>query len=280
MCVSVVTETGGLCCVETSPALYTKHSVLTANAVVEVLPNRPFWIHVSNWGNAPRVLCKRTVVGYAHGRPAVLLAPVSGRETAPDISPDEPDEGDEQGSESPPDWRREIDLDHIKDDALRHSIMDMLSRHSSLWSGRLGELKTVQQCIETPPASKPIRAQPYRMGPDRRASVEAEISRMLDLGVIEPTNSEWASPIVIVPEKDVTTRFCVDYRRLNAITVSDCYPLPQMDDCLDSLCSVEVFTTLEYNSGNWQIPVREKDKDKTTFTTHVGMYQYAACHLA
>ncbi len=97
---------------------------------------------------------------------------------------------------------------------------------------------------------------------------------MLDLGVIEPTSSDWSSPIVIVPKKDETTRFCVDYRKLNSVTVSNTYPLPRMDDCLDSLGNAKVFSTLDCKSGHWQIPLGAEDKGKTTFTTHVGTYQY------
>ncbi|CDF40036.1 retrotransposon protein [Chondrus crispus] len=69
-------------------------------------------------------------------------------------------------------------------------------------------------------------------------------------------------------------RFCVDYRRLNAITVKDSYPLPKMEDCLDSLGDAKCFTTLDCNSGYWQIPVAEADREKTTFTCHEGCYQF------
>jgi len=93
---------------------------------------------------------------------------------------------------------------------------------------------------------------------------------MLKKGIIEPATSEWASPIVLVPKKDGQLRFCVDYRRLNDITVSDTYPLPRMDDCIDSLGDANVFSTLDCNSGYWQIPVAEQDRDKTTFTSHMG----------
>ena len=97
---------------------------------------------------------------------------------------------------------------------------------------------------------------------------------MLRAGVIEPAQSEWASPVVLVPKPDGTLRFCVDYRRLNAITVRDTYPLPRMDECIDSLGEANVFTTLDCNSGYWQIPVAAKDQDKTTFTCHEATYRY------
>jgi len=69
-------------------------------------------------------------------------------------------------------------------------------------------------------------------------------------------------------------RFCVDYRQLNEVTVRDVYPLPRMDDCIDILGDAKVFSTLDCNSGYWQIPVADKDRDKTTFVCREGAYRY------
>jgi hypothetical protein len=97
---------------------------------------------------------------------------------------------------------------------------------------------------------------------------------MLKAEVIEPATSEWASPIVLVAKPDGSARFCVDYRKLNAITVRDSYPLPRMDECIDSLGDAKIFTTLDCNSGYWQIPVRPEDREKTTFTSLEGLYLF------
>ena len=97
---------------------------------------------------------------------------------------------------------------------------------------------------------------------------------MLEAGVIEPATSEWASPVVLVPKKDGSLRFCIDYRRLNAKTVADAYPLPRMDDCLDSLGDAGIFSTFDCNSGYWQIPVAPEDRDKKTFISHMGTFRH------
>jgi Reverse transcriptase (RNA-dependent DNA polymerase) len=97
---------------------------------------------------------------------------------------------------------------------------------------------------------------------------------MLKAGVIEPAASEWASPVVLVPKPDGSMRFCVDYRKLNAITVRYTYPPPRMDECIDSLGDANIFTTLDCNSGYWQIPVAPEDMDKTTFTSHEGTFRF------
>jgi hypothetical protein len=98
---------------------------------------------------------------------------------------------------------------------------------------------------------------------------------MESLGVIEPSTSEWAAPIVLIPKPDGSLMFCIDYRKLNEVTIRESYPLPRMDDCLDSLGAATIFTTLDANSGYWQLEVAEEDKDKTSFISHMGTYRFS-----
>ena len=92
--------------------------------------------------------------------------------------------------------------------------------------------------------------------------------------MIEPAQSAWASPVVIVPKQDGSYCFCFDYRRLNAVTIRDVYSLPRMDDYIDSFVEASVCTTLDCNLGYWQIPIREEDRDKTAFTSHAGTFRF------
>ncbi|GFT17118.1 hypothetical protein TNCV_4738431 [Trichonephila clavipes] len=94
--------------------------------------------------------------------------------------------------------------------------------------------------------------------------------------VIEPSSSSWASPIVLVRKKDGSSRFCVDYRRLNDVTKKDSYPLPRMDDTLDTLVGNTWFSTLDLKSGYWQVELHLDDKEKTAFTTGQGLWQFKA----
>ena len=96
------------------------------------------------------------------------------------------------------------------------------------------------------------------------------MQQMLSNGIIRPSNSPWASPVVMVKKKDGSLRFCVDFRQLNAASVKDAHPIPRIDDLLDTLHGARWFSTLDLKSGYWQIPIQERDKEKTAFRTSSG----------
>jgi len=120
--------------------------------------------------------------------------------------------------------------------------------------------------------SRPIKQAPSRIPIGKRAEVDEIIREMKCQGVIEESFSPWVSP-VLVSKKDGTLRFCVDYRKLNAVTVKDSYPLPRIDDLLE-LSGNAWFTTLDLKSGYWQIKIRPEDKEKTAFSVGNGLWQF------
>lgn len=120
----------------------------------------------------------------------------------------------------------------------------------------------------------PIKQRPYRVSPTERRIIQTEVEKMIDMGVVKPSESPWSSPVVLVKKKDGTWRFCVDYRRLNKITKKDVYPLPRIDDALDALQGSTFFSTIDLQSGYWQVEVDEKDQEKTAFVTPDGLYEF------
>ncbi|CAM4668665.1 unnamed protein product [Lepidochelys kempii] len=97
---------------------------------------------------------------------------------------------------------------------------------------------------------------------------------MLQMGVIRPSGSAWASPVVLVPKPDGEIRFCVDYRKLNAVTRPDNYPMPRTDELLEKLGRAQFISTLDLTKGYWQVPLDESAKERSAFTTHLGLYEF------
>ena len=122
--------------------------------------------------------------------------------------------------------------------------------------------------------SPPIRQQLRRIPLCRRDEVKKLLQDMRARQVIRPSNSPWAAPIVLVRKKDRSTRFCVDYRKVNTATRKDAYPLPRVDDTLDTLAGSKWFSTLDLISGYWQVEVDQKDREKTAFTTPEGLFEF------
>ena len=155
-------------------------------------------------------------------------------------------------------------------------IARLLCKHVSTFSksdedlGRTGIIRHQIPTTETRPIKQPLRRMPIGM----KQEADKQIDKMLKKDVIQPSVSPWASAIVMVKKKDGSTRFCVDYRKLNDITVKDAYPLPRIDDSLDQLSGAEWFSCLDLNSGYWQVEVEERDRIKTAFVSRRGLFEF------
>ena len=155
-------------------------------------------------------------------------------------------------------------------------LSSFLKNYTDVFSspnGKLGVTHKAEHTIDTGDAI-PIKQRAWRMPFARREVAEKEVERMLEQGVLEPSTSPWASPIVLVTKKDGSVRFCVDYRKINSCTRKDAYPLPRVSECLDTLAGAKWFSTLDLTSGYWQVPITEQDKHKTAFTVGGGLYQF------
>ena len=120
----------------------------------------------------------------------------------------------------------------------------------------------------------PQRQRVRRIPVAARQEVATLLKSMQKAAVIQPSNSPWASPVVLVKKKDGSLRFCVDYRKLNSVTKADSFPLPRIDDILDQLGQSKYFTTLDLKSGYWQVQIHPDSCDKTAFITHEGLYKF------
>jgi hypothetical protein len=139
------------------------------------------------------------------------------------------------------------DLNHKQ----KSSLTEILMKYAEVFmgpDGKLGKTSLVQHTIDTGNSS-PVRQAARRLPISKKETVKTEIENMLKEGIVVPSNSPWASPIVLVTKKDGSTRFCIDYRQLNSITRKDAYPLPKIDECFDALAGSSWFCTLDLASG-------------------------------
>ncbi|HEY1644970.1 MAG TPA: reverse transcriptase domain-containing protein, partial [Candidatus Saccharimonadales bacterium] len=120
----------------------------------------------------------------------------------------------------------------------------------------------------------PIFEKLRRVSPAEQQLQEEQRIQMQENGIVVPSKGPWSSNLVLVQKSDKTVRVCVDYRRLNAITKADKYPLPRIDDTLNSLGKAVYYTTLDLASGYWQIPMHPEDREKTAFSTRHGHWEF------
>ena len=155
----------------------------------------------------------------------------------------------------------------------KQQVKAVLHGFDSLFRGKPGRTTLVQHDIVTE-VGKVVRLRPYRIPEARKVVVEKEVEEMLREGIIEPSNSPWCSPVVLVPKPNGTLRFCIDFRQLNKVSRFDTYPMPRVDELVEGLGKAEYLTTLDLTKGYWQIPLTVSAKEKTAFSTQSGLYQF------
>ena len=162
-------------------------------------------------------------------------------------------------------------------DSGRQLLRDLLYRYRHVIPAPgdpvTGRTTSVQHEILTPDA-RPVRCGPRWLAPAGFRTDQKCVQGMLLGGQIEPSDSPWASPVVLVTKKDGLTRFCVDYRRLNAVTTKDAYPLPRIDDSLRLMGNQQWFSTMDLASGYWQVAMSPDAKRKAAFVTNEGLFQF------
>ena len=130
--------------------------------------------------------------------------------------------------------RTSSDLDNLPKSQLANTLLEFVDLFPIPGSALTGHTDAVEHTIDTGD-TPPVRCAPRRMSPQKIKQEEVCVDEMLSGGQIEPSDSPWSAPVVLVTKKIGGTRFCVDYRRLNLATVKDAYPLPRIDDTLDML---------------------------------------------
>ena len=129
-------------------------------------------------------------------------------------------------------------------------------------------------CHKIECSNEPISLGPFRIAGKNKAQVSEMLEKILENDIIEPCEGPWTFPLIVAPKKNNQIRLCVDFRKLNAITKSDRYPIPPMYELLRDVQPGAVLSIIDLQSGFWQVPIAEKDKDKTGFCSPNGFYQF------
>ena len=219
---------------------------------------------ISNPGGDVKYLKKDTPVGQ------VIVAQASTSILSEDTLPTQTGP-----SELGPELRKVVDDSSLVLDKDRERLEQLVREYDDAFGEPtgLGRTDMVLHTINTADAI-PFKI-PYRRLPlKKKLMAEKEIAEQLRLGVILPSTSPWSSPIQMVTKKDGSIRFCIDYRKLNGCTKKNSYPLPRIDETIDSLGGNQWFCTLDLQSGYWQVGMKEEDQEKTAFSSHVGLFQY------
>ncbi|CAI2194842.1 13766_t:CDS:2, partial [Funneliformis geosporum] len=127
--------------------------------------------------------------------------------------------------------------------------------------------------IDTKDAT-PIKQRFYRTSYNNQEFIKKEIQKLLKSGLIRPSKSQWTSPVVVVEKKNSKKRLCIDYRKLYSVTKKNNYPLPRIDNMLETLEGSQWFTSLDLSSGFLQVELELKDREKTIFITRFGTYEF------
>jgi hypothetical protein len=173
-------------------------------------------------------------------------------------------------------------LSHIKEGA--EDIRKICQEYIEVFrlpGDKLTATTATQHSIPTPsiPQGRCITLRNYRLAEAHKDEIDKQVAQMLDQGIIRPSKSEWNFPLLVVPKKmdasgEKKWRVCIDFRRLNDVTIGDSYPLPNIQDILDKIGRARYFSALDCASGYLQVPLKPEDRCKTAFSTPSGHYEY------
>ena len=163
----------------------------------------------------------------------------------------------------------------------REQLLKVLHNRNQVFinvTKKLGKCKIAEHEIHVEPGTKPISRPPYRVPFQFKEQYDEAIKEMLRDGIIETANGAWGAPVVLVKRQQadgsIKVRFCVDFRRLNAVTIKDSYPLPHLFEQLSLLGGRTMYTSLDLKNAFWNIPLKSEHRHYTGFCTPDGFYQF------
>ena len=166
-------------------------------------------------------------------------------------------------------------LGHLSPDH-KADVISLLDNYPAVLSDTPGQCTILEHDIELVPNTHPIRQAPYRLHPKKREQMKEEVDYLLQNGLAVPSCSPWASPCLLVPKEGGQLRLCTDYRKLNAVTIPDSYPIPRIDDLVDSVGQSKYLSKVDLVKGYYQIKLTEKAQIISAFITPFWIIQLSS----
>ena len=248
--------------IEPNPNIAERYHVCGASQLVSFSEDRTFPFRVLNPTEKPVTIYRCTTMG--------TFTPATA--SMSDIAAADPPEHQSSIESAPAEGETApLNLsDTTLDEQQQAQLKSLVSEYRDILALKpeeLGRTSLVQHRVDTGDHA-PIRQRPYRVSETQRGIIEEHVTDMLNRGIIQPSTSPWASPIILVKKKDGTDRFVVDFRRLNSVTRKDSYPLPRIGDALDALNGTKYFSSIDLMSGFWQVEMEPESREHTAFITY------------
>ena len=166
-------------------------------------------------------------------------------------------------------------INHVNNNNQKKQLQSILIKYGIIFDTSMATTinTTVKHTIEVT-NTRPIVQRPYRKTQEQEKIIADLCEQFHRENIIRPSQSPWSSPVVLQKKKDGSWRFCIDYRKLNEVTVKDNYPLPRIQEILDALAGAKYFSTLDFHGGYHQVPIDEADRAKTAFVTRDKFWEY------
>ena len=170
----------------------------------------------------------------------------------------------------------QAELKGDSEESLLETIEKVLQQHSQVFATPQGlpPKRELDYQIVLKPKAKPFKLKPYRYPHSHKTEIEKQVAKMLSNGIIIHSTSPFASPVILVRKKDNSWRLCIDYRKLNDLTVKNSFSIPNIDELLDELHGAKYMSKLNLRAGYHQLRVKAVDTPKTAFQTHHGHFEF------
>ena len=164
-----------------------------------------------------------------------------------------------------------VKFQHL-DSGKAKSLIKLINEYRDLFQDTPGRTNVLQHDVDVGEA-QPVKQCPYRLNPLKREIVKEEVNYMLNHDLIEPSCSPWSSPVVLVKKEGGEHRLCFDYRKVNAATKTDSFPLPRVEDCIDRVGSAKYISKFDLLKGYWQVGLTPRAKRISAFVTGDGLFE-------